>query len=532
MTRRSICTHSLIAPLARSATSYAQTPDDAERRAEIEADFERIRVEQTTEAIHRVGCEHVYALSVETMRGDAIVFGASGVASGVSFARERESPWPLEFESDIVDAVFDNAHGNLLLAGADGLVRRYRRGSFDVLTTYPDDAFWAETRVRSIAVSPDGTRLVIAGDAHGARVFDLETGQELAAHAADSGGAGAAIYLADGTLLVGANDGRMLRVRSDAITTADTITTVTARPLLLTTAGEGQISVVAADGVVTVHSLDGGESTVSGRPLDGPIAAAAGGVDPFGAPRLLLADQHGRGVLVDATTLEWIAEIPSGTGELTAIALDPYAVFAVTAFRGGELHRWNLLRLGDEKAASPQGIDAIATLVADGQYKEALARLARLRRPIEQRRIDEFLAALPPAPEGWSVSDEEWNAAPAVEGRRSYSRPDGAEVLLDLTESVPADDVQDFLSELEDPRAPKGYVQGIPAMLQMPEGQNGRGTMAMMIPPGGSTGNQSRLGLRITTSGVDLSVFQRQFLEQIDATGLLELTSVDRPAPA
>ena len=516
--------------LLPDAAALAQVTGVTENRAKIEAELEQIRTSHPVESTHRIGCPQVHAMEVNSRRGDALFFGKGGAAGGVSFAQERESTWPLQLDVDILGAIVDSKQGHLLLACADGLVRRYRRGSFGLLATYPEDAFWAEARVRDISLSPDGTRLVIAGDVHGAWVFDLEAGDELGTIAADAGGASAVAHLPDGTLLVGAADGRLLRVAADALDAPQNFGSIGARPILLAPLGTDRLAVVSEDGGVTLRRLTNGEVLETGRPLGEAVAKADSAMDPFGALRLLLAAPNGRAVLVDGASLAVLAEIPAGTGELTAVSIDPYGVFAVTAFRGGMLHRWNLQRLADEHSAGAEGIDRIRELLAEDKREKALALLRRLREPLEARRIAEFLAALPPPPEGWRVNDEDWEAKPAVRGHRSYTGPEEAWARMELTESLEADEARELAEALADP-VETGHVQGVPALLRAPSGTGGSGSMVLMLPPGAPAAGESRQALRITTSGIDLAFFNSQLLNRLDLPQLLKLASVE-PTPS
>lgn len=375
----------LVTPLAlvtslafRVAPAEAAEPAGgpaAERRPPVDAKVPERDRDTPVLRKYAVSLPWVSHLQVREERGDILAMGSRGAI--VAFVGDtRENRFPTLVAGDILTALVQEGGADhprsLFLATADGFVRHFEWGKDEPKRTFPEDELWADATIRSIALSPDGKLLAVAGDSMKVRLYETESGREVAPFL----GAGAPLkglcFTADGRRVVcGDSTGKL---HAFDARDPERATTLAAHEKAVTgvavgaggrggaghsggagsgagsDGGSGAGSEAGSDGdIVYSASLDGavhatslstGRRVGTVRATGGPIDFFAFASSPLGEVRILAAGMDGAIALVGGPELAVLATVPFVEAGVTAAAMDPGGRSFAVACRDGTIHQW------------------------------------------------------------------------------------------------------------------------------------------------------------------------------------------------
>jgi cytochrome c len=263
--------------------------------------------------------------------GNSVLSGSFDTAAIRWSLKTEAAEQILRFHSDAVNAVAFLKDRQMATAGADALIAIWTAGR-----QQPDRVFKGHTApIVSLAVSPDGGRLVSASWDHTVRIWSLDDGAQrvLEGHTQNVNGVA---FTPDGQSLVSAGYDRELRIWPLAGGSPNVITL--ASPLnAVAVAPDGEIVTGGADGKVhflipvgqEISELQAGLTPIVALAIspDGTLVAAAGIGDV-----VAVIDRKARSVartLVDPGSPVWsVAFLPDNTTLLTGGT-------------DGKIRRWN-----------------------------------------------------------------------------------------------------------------------------------------------------------------------------------------------
>ena len=97
-------------------------------------------------------------------------------------------------------------------------------------------------------------------------------------------------------------------------------------------------------------------------------------------------------------------------------------------------------------------IDNIRVDAKAGKLRASLQDSTKLQKELEAFRLTLIANWLPPEPEGWNITENQWQARPALYGWRSYSGPNGANVQIAISERDGGMEVVEMTAKLVDPK--------------------------------------------------------------------------------
>jgi len=103
------------------------------------------------ETEEHVECDRVWALITHTRAPDVMLFGSAGFSGSISGPSRTVRTFRFPLADDIFAAALSSDDALLYVAGTDGIVRQFRRGSPDLQRSYPEDALWADRTIRPAA---------------------------------------------------------------------------------------------------------------------------------------------------------------------------------------------------------------------------------------------------------------------------------------------------------------------------------------------------------------------------------------------
>ncbi|MDA8744216.1 serine/threonine protein kinase [Rubripirellula amarantea] len=226
----------------------------------------------------------------------------------------------------------------LMSSGDDGAVRLWNSETYDVVKEWK-----MVDSVRGVAFSPDGAKIAAGNRAGELRVFDIESGDELAANNYDAAIMGVD-YSTDGKLVA--------TIGSDKLVRLFDLTTLTERNVLSGHSGpiygvkfNGKGPLVASVGWnknIHVWNAQTGNETMS---LDGSEGDIWGVAFCSDGSHLITGEQQGATRVWDLATGQIIATLRGHTSSVHNVTLDPTANRIATSSRDGTIRVWDMSSL-------------------------------------------------------------------------------------------------------------------------------------------------------------------------------------------
>ena len=288
--------------------------------------------------------------------GNSVLSGSFDTAAIRWSLKTESAEQVLRFHADAVNAVAFLRDGRMATAGADEKVAIWTPGRRE-----PDEVFEGHRApIVSLAISPDGARLVSASWDHTVRVWSLGDGaqQVLEGHTQNVNGVA---FMPDGQSLVSVGYDRELRIWPLAGGTPNVVTL--GSPLnAVAIAPDGEIITGGADGRLRFLTSEAGE-TDEAQAASTPIVALAISTDG----RLIAAAGIGGSVAVIDRRARSIARTLGVPGSpVWSVAFLPDNTTLLTGGADGKIRRWNA-QTGDSIGSSLQATprDPLAAFAGD-----------------------------------------------------------------------------------------------------------------------------------------------------------------------
>lgn len=328
------------------------------------------------ETEYRVECDRIYALLTHPRGGDVMLFGSKGFSGSISWPSGTSHTFDFPITDDILAAAF-SSDDLLYLAGTDGIVRQFKRGSTEVQRSYPEDALWADNTIRSAEISPDDKLLATGGDSGQVRLYDLETHEELLPFEGAEDRVTTLAFSPDASLLaVGVKTGAVHLFDPRQVESSRTATLHEGSLYALAFAKDGKtLFTCGSDGKVDAVDVASLEIEKSVQVCSGPLTRLSLAASALDRPLLVVAGLDGRVWFLHGGTLEIEKELPGPRPDITALRLNEGGFFLTIAYEGGAVRSVFAYKLLRGDTVTPDWLADAEALTDAASYEEPAARI-------------------------------------------------------------------------------------------------------------------------------------------------------------